>query len=355
VKLISLIFAVTTSMLLVVPALGNSRPDIANAVVMVSVRGSAADKTDIIRNGTGFVVGNSRYVLTANHVVEPPPGGWGKTAFGFPDVTIGIWFRDFQTGNMTEVRRAHVHRAAEKQDAALLEFEGRPRQGLSTCPATNAAITGTQLTVAGVPENLESNGVSPPKLDLNIGVLNEQRAEDDGRRRISAETKPGFSGGPVFLVPQQDDWHLVGILKGGQTFGASSQSLFTPLAEIRGLLIAHCPIPCRDESHGVESWDRDEPGPMHLSDWLRGGSSPGAYCGSYRSDEMNAHPGVTITVEHSADADMRFFTGWRDGQPIVREAQYKYSCQLRYRSGPNYKLALSPRCPAPPNPENLPN
>jgi S1-C subfamily serine protease len=42
------------------------------------VRGHAADGTTVNRNGTGFFVGNSRYVITANHVVMPPPQGWGK-------------------------------------------------------------------------------------------------------------------------------------------------------------------------------------------------------------------------------------------------------------------------------------
>jgi hypothetical protein len=70
---------------------------------------------------------------------------------------------------------------------------------------------------------------------------------------------------------------------------------------------------------------------------------------------MNAHPGVTITIERDGDEEMRFFTGRRGNDFIVREAQYKYFCQLRYQSGPTYKLTLSAKCPAPPNPDNLPN
>jgi hypothetical protein len=206
--------------------------------------------------------------------------------------------------------------------------------------------------VAGVPN---SSGADIPKLEFSVGVLNESQAQDGRRRRIAAQTKEGFSGAPVFLVQGQDFWTPVGFLNGGQSFGTSPESVFTPFSEIRGLLLGHCPIPCRNESNGLERYERDELGQVHVSDWQRGGSSSESYCGSYRSQAMNAQPGVTVTVESHNDVDMRFFTGWRGRDYIVREAQYKYSCQLRYQSGPIYKLALSPKCPAPSNPDNLPN
>jgi hypothetical protein len=339
------------SLLTVLPAHSNSRLDIANAVVMVAIRGKAADGSSVNRNGTGLVIGNSRYVLTANHVVASPPSGWGKTDIGLPDLTIAIQFRDLQTGLMTEVRRAHIQKTAAERDAALLEFDGLPRPGATTCPDADASTTGTQLNVAGVPN---SDGTDIPKLELNVGVLEESQAQDGGLRRVAAQTKEGFSGGPVFLVEQQDSWALVGLLKGGQSFGASSQSLFTPIGELRGLVLGACTRPCRDESNGVERYDRDVLGTQQTSDWLRGGSTSEGYCGSLRSTEMNAHPGDTISIENDGNVDQRFFTGWRDGSYIVREAQYKFFCQLRYRSGPTYKLALSPKCPVPPNPENLP-
>jgi hypothetical protein len=335
-------------------AFGSSLIEVNNAVVMVMVRGHGADKTDVNRNGTGFVVGNSRYVLTANHIVMPPPGGWDRKDFGLPDVTIAIRLRDQQTALMTEVRLAHVYRApaAADADAALLEFDGLPRPGLATCPGTDVSVPGTQLNVAGVPN---SEGADVPRLEFSVGALNESQAQDGNLQRISAQTKEGFSGAPVFLVEGQDSWKPVGLLKGGQSFGTSPQSIFTPLAQLRGVLLGGCPVPCRDESHGVERYDHDDLGPEHVSDWLRGGSSSGSFCGSYRSDEMNAHPGVTVTVARDGNVDMRFFTGWRGGDFIVREAQYKYFCQLRYQSGPTYKLALSSKCPAPPNSENLPS
>lgn len=336
---------------LAVPALANSRTEVANAVAMVAVRGKAADGSPVNRTGTGFVVGNTRYVLTAKHVIAAPPGGWGSTDFNLPDVTIIVRLRDQQTGIMTEVRRANVYRAAADQDAALVEFDGLPRPGLSTCPAVDASTAGTQLNVVGVPN---SAGADTPKLEFNFGVLNELQAQDGRMRRMSAQTKEGYSGAPVFLVEQQDLWRLVGLLKGGQSFGTSPQSIFTPVSEIRGTLLGQCPVACRDETHGVERYERDEIGQEHFSDWQRGGSTSESYCGSYRSSEMNAHPGVTVTIETHRDVDQRFFTGWRGNDYIVREAQYKYACQLRYRSGVVYKLALSARCPAPPNPDNLP-
>jgi hypothetical protein len=111
-------------------AYGNSRIEVGNAVVMVAVRGHDADGGSVNRNRTGFIVGNSRYVITANHVVMPPPQGWAKNEFALPDVTFVVRLRDQQTGVMTEVRLAHVFKAGADRDAALLEFDGLPRPGL---------------------------------------------------------------------------------------------------------------------------------------------------------------------------------------------------------------------------------
>jgi S1-C subfamily serine protease len=56
-------------------AFASSRNEVTNAVVMVAVGGHAADGTSVNRNGTGFIVANSRYVITANHVVVAPGAG----------------------------------------------------------------------------------------------------------------------------------------------------------------------------------------------------------------------------------------------------------------------------------------
>jgi hypothetical protein len=334
------------------PVIADTRNEVANAIVMVAVRGRASDGTTVERNGTGFIVGSSRYVITANHVVSAPPEGWAKTDFGLADFTIAIRFRDQQTGLLTEVRRASVQKSVSDKDAALLEFEGLPRRGLSTCPDVDADQTGTQLNVAGIPNG---EGGDVPRLELNVGVLNEGQAKDGKLRRVAAQTKSGFSGGPVFLVGNQDDWRLVGMLKGGQSFGISPESYFTPTRELRNFVLAACAVPCGDPSHGIERYDRDVLGPRVESDWLRGGSTSEGYCGALRSSEMNSHPGEDVSIESHGKVDDRFFTGMRGGAPIVREAQYKFYCQLRYQSGPTFKLALTSKCPLPPNPEKLPN
>jgi hypothetical protein len=352
VRLMCLVIALSASTACLQPAIADTRNDVANAIVMVAIRGTASNGASIERNGTGFVVGASRYVVTDNHVIASPPEGWAKTDFGLADFTIAIRFRDQQTGLLTEARRANIHKSVAEPDVALVEFDGLPRKGLSTCPDADADQTGTQLNVAGIP-NAEGGDV--PRLELNVGVLNEGQAQDGKLRRVSAQTKPGFSGGPVFLVQNQDDWRLVGMLKGGQSFGTQPESYFTPLRELRNVVIGACAVPCRDPSHGVERYDQDVLGPRTVSDWLRGGSTSDGYCGSLRSSEMNSHPGVDISIQDDGNVDQRFFTGWRDGSYIVRESQYKFYCQLRYRSGPVYKLALSNKCPLPPNPENLPN
>jgi hypothetical protein len=346
------IFVVIFSVILSSAALANSPNDVSNAVVMVAVRGKDVDGEQVQRNGTGFIVATSQYVMTAFHVVAPPPKGWGKKEFDLPDVTIAIRFRDPLTGLMTEVRNAHVHRNALDQDAALLQFDGLPRKGLSTCASSVPTVSGTQLMIAGVPN---SAAVAVPKLELYPGLLNESQAQDGGLQRVAGQTMPGFSGGPVLHVKQPDVLQPIGILKGGQSFGTGAQSLYVPFSAVRGSVLAHCTAACRDETHGVERYDQDRLGQVHQSDWQRGGSTSDSYCGSYRSAEMNANPGVDVSIETHTGVGHRFFTGWRGNDYIVREAQYKYSCQLRFRSGPTYNLALTPRCAAPPNPNNLPN
>jgi hypothetical protein len=89
-------------------AAADTRNDVTNAIVMVAVRGKEANRTSVERNGTGFVVGTSRNVVTANHVVAAPPGGWAKTDFGLTDIAVVIRFRDQQTRLLTEVRRTNV-------------------------------------------------------------------------------------------------------------------------------------------------------------------------------------------------------------------------------------------------------
>ncbi|MBP1290406.1 MULTISPECIES: serine protease family protein [Bradyrhizobium] len=276
----------------------------------------------------------------------------GETDFGLADFTVVIRFRDQQTGLLTEVRRANVQKSVPDVDTALLEFEGLARRGLSTCPDADVDQVGTQLNVAGI-SNTEGGYV--PRLELNVGVLNEGQPQDRKLRRLSAQTRPGFSGGPVFLVEKQDEWHLVGVLKGGQSFGVSPESYFTSVRELRSFVLGACAVACRDPSHGVERYDRDILGPRNESDWLRGGSTSEGYCGALRSSEMNSHPGEDVSIEDHGKLDERFFTGMRGGAAIVREAQYKFYCQLRYRSGPTFKLALTDKCPLPPNPEKLPN
>ena len=132
-RLILSAIALMSTALSAQPAAPDTRNDVTNAIVMVAVRGKASSGNSVERNGTGFIVGASRNVITANHVVAAPPEGWAKTDFGLPDFTVVIRFRDQQTGLLTEVRRASVQKSVPDKDTALLEFEGLPRGGLTTC------------------------------------------------------------------------------------------------------------------------------------------------------------------------------------------------------------------------------
>ena len=192
-RLILSAIALMSTALSAQPAAPDTRNDVTNAIVMVAVRGKASSGNSVERNGTGFIVGASRNVITANHVVAAPPEGWAKTDFGLPDFTVVIRFRDQQTGLLTEVRRASVQKSVPDKDTALLEFEGLPRGGLTTCPDAEVDQVGTQLNVAGSGTRRIWQAIALEQaLRLDKGCLT-RCPECHGRVRVHSAGREGMS------------------------------------------------------------------------------------------------------------------------------------------------------------------
>src|SRR5713226_849351 len=125
-------------------------------------------------------------------------------------------------------------------------------------------------------------------------------ASDASREALNSSKQREAPPLPPDLLNLREDlvvWRLVGMLKGGQSFGNLPESYFTPVRKLRNAVIGACAVPCRDPSHGAERYTQDVLGPRTESDWLRGGSTSDGYCDSLRSSEMNSHPEVDISIE----------------------------------------------------------
>ena len=321
-----------------------------DAVVRVLVGGSDSAGPIAQRTGSGVLVGTDGSILTAYHTVRPPPSGWAVDDLGLSTLRIAVALRDSNTGLLSDIRQATVIQADPDHDAALLRFHGAPRRGIATCPALALAVGDPVVVAAAIPRA----GSQAPTLSIRQGLLVEPVPGDAPYLRFSATADEGFSGGPVFSVRPDGSWSLFGLLKAGAPLSARAESLFVPLTALRQRVVAACDEPCRHPDHGIERYTSTETSQPHVSDWLRGGSDRVRYCDAYAEAVRRNHIGDIITVVHTADNDHRFFTGWRGSQYIVREAQYKYECQLRHDRGPIYAMRTSLSCPRPPNPLNLP-
>ena len=321
-----------------------------DSVGLVFVSGKSADGKDINRVGSGLVIGAKGEFLTSSHTVEEPEGGWALDDFGVKNVRISVELRDRATGLIRDVRPAAVKAADHASDAALLEVSGNPLPGIATCPGATL-VTGDGVLAVGVEQGQAGQ---PARLDPRQGAASEAQASDEPFRRVSVATKPGFSGGPVFKIEADGSRLLAGIIKAGDPLSANTHSLMVPLSAMREKVLAACDVPCRHPDHGIDHYNISQDGEMHISDWQRGGTDPTSYCDAFAAAERRRMPDKVISVIHAQNNDQRFFTGWRGSDYIVREAQYKYECRLRYQADPVYVNKISPSCPAPANPLELP-
>lgn len=342
--------AITVSLLLVARAEAQPPSDtVFSSVVRVVVRGSDSRGNPVPpRFGSGFVVGPNGAVVTSLHTVLEPDGGWGMRS-GIRDVQISVVLRDVSTGLLgTDQRPALVRHSDPIIDVAVLDVAGTARSGLNTCPEPTPR-TGDRVVVAGA---VSANPL--PIVDTRDGAVPEQRTSDAPFIRVSATTVEGFSGGPAFLRSGDGTYTLFGMLKGGDPTSPGSHSLIVPLSSMRLSVLGPCDVPCGHPDHGIARYRISEDSGWQISDWQRGDSSGVHHCDQTLTLQQNSHPGRQVTVTGRENHEFRWFTGWRDGNYIVREAQYKYRCRYRYEGEPEYNVRVSRSCPLPSNPLNLP-
>jgi hypothetical protein len=305
-----------------------------DAIVRIEVRGQT-EKGPYVRIGTGFLVGDKGAVLTARHLFQPSDSPWARDELTDTLRTaIYVSMRDLN-GLLNDRRQGVIEMEDARLDVALLKVEGSKfNPGLPTCP--ERVISGGEVVVVrGFPTRVERSSDRPggDTLEAATGALFDSRLEDGGSRLISASTRPGFSGAPVFHGDR-----VIGLLTGGfdGRLTISPESKLTMLSALRGKVLGSCPVACRHYDHGVEryqqttSWSAD-------SGWRRGGSSPGEFCGAQLVQRMKQFPERRVTVV-GTDESARW-TGFAN-----REREYRYTCQMLDEWNPLYKEDLTRAC-----------
>jgi hypothetical protein len=264
-----------------------------------------------------------------------PQQAWVKDdVTGTLRTAIYVTMRD-SNGVLTDRRGAYLQRDDERNDVAVLKVDGTNfNVGLATCP--EPPLTGApSVTVRGFPASVDGavDRSGNDWLEAIAGVVSNAGPQDNGRMRISAATRPGFSGAPVFV-----DDKVVGILTGGTDgrLTLSSFTMFTPLQLLRGTMLGPCAVPCRHSDNGIErynqtvTWNAD-------SGWRSGGSSPGEFCGAQLLARQRQFPDRKVNLLNTnEDAHWNGF--------LNRDREYRYSCTFRDDWEPIYKLALTPAC-----------
>jgi hypothetical protein len=167
-----------------------------NAVVYIAV--SCEDPhTGAISEpkGTGFIIDESGYIITAFHVISC----WdqnSKVTFQRKEIAAHL-------GSPAEpARPAQIVRSDEQADIALLMLQGAPRQypALKICSLRNPPA-GMPFLAAGFPEGMDYQPVE--------GMIGNLVAAGGGWS-ATAPFAPGMSGGPVTYKGS-----VVGLIKGG--------------------------------------------------------------------------------------------------------------------------------------------
>ena len=127
-------------------------------------------------NGSGFIVGNGKYVITNNHVIEKAD----KVA-----VRNGIG----------KVSNAKVLKTSEKYDLAILELE-TPYPELFSIKASNFEIpkSGDDVISIGYP----GIGMTYDKPTITQGIISKVFDNEVGIFMTTAAINSGNSGGPIF-------------------------------------------------------------------------------------------------------------------------------------------------------------
>lgn len=306
-------------------------------VVRVDVIGTT-ETSNFRQAGTGVRVGKRGHILTAGHVVGVGRK-WRKGANGLDDRRIVVTMVDKNTGILRDQRPARVVAVNVRFDVALLKIRGRVAAGMGTCPDQKMTV-GASLRLAGFTLTARE------ALRIRGGELNGEIDTDLGRRRVSATTNKGFSGGPVF-VRDGDELLLLGIITGGEDikYNIAVETMFSPLQELRGSLLANCPRKCRHSSHGVEkysklaTWEVD-------SGWRGGGSDPTQFCASHKVAREKQFPNRRVRIVRTSE---------RGRWVGLRQRQYRYHCWMIDEWEPIHILKLSKFCRTQTSQKHLPH
>ncbi len=180
------------------------------AVVLIKVTGTSLDGTTDPRRGTGFVINENGYILTAGHVVGNH-FSWRNTSGDFSDLTglqREVWVRRFnkQTKKLEkDGDKAIVLYQDDQRDLAILRVSSEtPKKlkiGDSDTLGAGNALKGIGFGTKGDIHNLYHGKVNSAFDPEHLGFF-----------RVDFNFDEGDSGGPIF----NEEGAVVGIIIGGK-------------------------------------------------------------------------------------------------------------------------------------------
>lgn len=295
----------------------------ARSVVYIQIEDA---QHQVIDRGSGFVVSQDGYVVTAEHLrADASQTAWA--VLGQRDGTrFPLTFRDSDPAT----------------DTALWQL-----------PQSTACRTAVVLSAAPVKVLDRAIALGFPGLDgltpSTFSITNLSSAL--GFYKVDGLLRPGNSGGPVF----NESGQVIGFVEGGALPSSGNNDL-VPIAPAISLIQKRgvragigAPIPfdaacyasCRAPSHGVESWTSQIPwGPLD-SGWVGGGHNRISECNALMASTLvNASPGSMIDLL-PGDAGM-----WEESRKdlFTGRVDYKYSCRGTLKSEPVYVNKQSSAC-----------
>jgi len=95
------------------------------------------------------------------------------------------------------------------------------------------------------------------------------------------------------------------------------------------------PITCRHPANGLEKWGQEQTITFD-SGWRNGGSSPGEYCATKVQERRQQYADREVTIVGTP--------GEQSKEEFFRQFYYRYTCIVRERWEPIYKLAPNEEC-----------
>jgi len=180
----------------------------ANSTVFLVVRGTKADNKVETNLGTGFVISNGGYVITAAHLYEDKEHVPYKSS-----TTVGSLGSSFDVKAPASIGGAvqpvDYIDANHQVDIALLKLQTSSMPPSGYVPVHLCAVTrpaeaqGEQVYSLGFPFGLP--------LSVNSGTLSSVDIRSRGMWKTDLPVNDGSSGGPVF----DNSRNVIGVIKGG--------------------------------------------------------------------------------------------------------------------------------------------